>query len=184
MWIIVYRVIIIIRVGGGSGRGNREHKMNRADLSSRQTVIMAIFLTSLALIVGNLLIIAAHNPAGAPRFNIIIATVIFYISVLSTFPFGLWTGLGWSGPHPVAYILMGLSIGLFMGLSIGLLNMVVSLAAQALIYGPGMFGEGVNYQGVLVKYEAAAWINHFAGSFLLPTFLFPTGALIGDYMEG
>ncbi len=62
--------------------------------------------------------------------------------------------------------------------------MVVSLAAQALIYGPGMFGEGVNYQGVLVKYEAAAWINHFAGSFLLPTFLFPTGALIGDYMEG
>jgi hypothetical protein len=150
--------------------------MNRALLSSRQIVIMAIFLTSLVLVIGNLLYTAAYNPAGAPRYNLTIASVLFYISMLCPFPIGIWTGLTWPRSHPIGYILVALSIAL--------INFVVGILSLAAIYGFAMFGEGVVYQGITLRYETVHWINYFAGSFLIPTFLFTSGALLGDFLEG
>jgi hypothetical protein len=96
----------------------------------------------------------------------VIATAVFYISLLSPFVFGVWRGLTWPGRHPTTYILMGLSIGV-----IGLLGFLVTIAA---FWGSA---EVVLGQGV---YD---WLTAIAFYPLLSTVCFAVGGELGDVME-
>ena len=135
-------------------------------MTKERTIFLAILLPSLILIFGAL-IYTSYVATG--QWNATLPNVARNISLLCPFPFGLWLALKWPGNHTVAYLLIGLCIGL--------IGTVAYKVILNMAYGPAV-------RPVPTALVTAAWMSIISTYLLLSTILFAVGGIVGDALEG